>query len=223
METRNQFSDKIASYLDQLIGSMGLRADIPGSGLAEMMRLFQIKKYDQCAEEIKNWLNLPVILQIKYEGEEDLFKDPFGIFDDEIVQDINMAIQYSQMKKPARIEIPENLPPYMSTNLKTTRLNVSIHRLMIVSGFFTFAYVVAHELAHIVLHVIRHKLCNDETAIDLTVMVLGFIEIMKIGRTTWLCDYGYLDDQTFDFAYREIRRRQAELKEEETGGQTFNL
>lgn len=90
----------------------------------------------------------------------------------------------------------------------------------------TLISVMAHELSHIVLHSIFHKEKENEFYTDLTAMLLGFADIMKIGRKviktsseyervvgyesntattyTQTTTYGYLSDDNFTYAYYKI-------------------
>jgi lipoate-protein ligase A len=90
----------------------------------------------------------------------------------------------------------------------------------------TFITVMAHELTHVVLYSMHHQKKNNEIYTDLAAMVLGFFKVMKFGRKTKeITDisferkrrrtvkrtkerttvYGYLSDENFDFAYRQIK------------------
>jgi len=84
----------------------------------------------------------------------------------------------------------------------------------------------AHELSHVLLHSLWHTEKNNEIYTDLAAMVLGFCEVMNIGRKvvktedhfsytqTVTTTYGYLADEQFRVARDCIREI---LKDERAG------
>lgn len=113
----------------------------------------------------------------------------------------------------AQIEIPCNLPIYGSHQLNgftiTMRLSDNCNRY-----FDTFVCIVLHELSHLLLHSLMYKEKNNEIYTDITPLLLGFSDIIEIGRKkkfvnqdgmSVIATYGYLSDKQFAFSKNKIK------------------
>jgi len=101
---------------------------------------------------------------------------------------------------------PPDFPLFGTPAFGKTRILLFLYAWRACKTFELFVASIAHELAHVVLDSFRHPLCNNEVAVDLTSMILGFLDIIRNGR--WSEDNfpGYLDDVQFELAYEEIRK-----------------
>lgn len=116
----------------------------------------------------------------------------------------------------AQVSIPSYLPFYGTPKLQGFRISVKVSDNCRKHSE-TFMALMAHELSHILLHSIWHKEKNNEIYTDLTAMILGFSEVMRIGRKvvetqyyttfseTSTTTYGYLSDKQFYFALNRVR------------------
>jgi hypothetical protein len=76
---------------------------------------------------------------------------------------------------PAWIRLPKQMPHYGHDALKRTRAILFIRRSFLEESQFPLVVVaIAHELCHVVLNAIGHTLREQEEAVDLTAMILGF-------------------------------------------------
>jgi hypothetical protein len=81
----------------------------------------------------------------------------------------------------AQVSIPSYLPFYGSAGMVNYPIRVQV-RENCNEHPMTFVSVMAHELSHVVLHSMRHNERQNEFYTDLTAMMLGFSDVMKLGR-----------------------------------------
>ncbi len=121
----------------------------------------------------------------------------------------------------AKVTIPNNLPFFGSPTLVNFPIDVYISRES-KRNKHVFAMIMAHEISHVFLHSLNHPLKEDEVFTDITALTQGFLDIYQFGRKkiseenkySWFTStstitkttttYGYLDDRTFEFAFKEI-------------------
>ncbi len=73
------------------------------------------------------------------------------------------------------IETPTSMPPYGTEDFRRTQVIVNArHDVLQTQPFQWIVAGFAHELAHVVLFSIGHPLQNEEKAVDLTAMILGY-------------------------------------------------
>jgi hypothetical protein len=107
-------------------------------------------------------------------------------------------------KAQAWINIPLDMPYYGTPDFKALKMDMFILKsFRDRSTWDEFAIVVAHELSHVVLDSIAHSLRDEEKAVDLTAMLLGFSYLYRCAahttRRTGLSSYrtshlGYLSE-----------------------------
>lgn len=75
----------------------------------------------------------------------------------------------------AWIELPEKMPYYGTAEFAKVEAHMYISKAFAKSEPYNkFAMTVAHEFSHVVLESLHHPLRDDEKAVDLTAMILGF-------------------------------------------------
>ena len=99
-----------------------------------------------------------------------------------------------------------DLPLFGTSSFWKTRIMIFIFMERISNSFENFVECIAHELSHVILDALRHPLRNNEVAVDLTAMILGFWNIMREGRLLPSAIEGYLSNGQFEIAYEEIRK-----------------
>lgn len=114
--------------------------------------------------------------------------------------------------KPAWVTMPRDMPYYGTPEFSCVEVRVYIVKSFAMKEPYTrFAAAVAHELSHVVLRAIDHPLKEDEKAVDLTAMILGFSDVYRrsvhmIERTGWNSflqhPLGYLSEDEMDAACR---------------------
>jgi hypothetical protein len=127
----------------------------------------------------------------------------------------------------AWIMLPEKMPHYGTSAFKKLQLDIFILKsTRDKSTYDEFAITVAHELSHVVLESIEHPLRNEEKAVDLTAMILGFSYLYRSAahtvRTVGYNQFqhhqlGYLSEKEMDVAAKilvpsRLRARRALLK-----------
>ena len=86
---------------------------------------------------------------------------------------------------PAWIHLPNLMPLYGTPEFTNTPLTMHIQKWFLRDHpFEAVVAVMAHELSHIVLKGIRHRLHQEEVAVDLTAMILGYRNFFRQG-----CEY----------------------------------
>jgi hypothetical protein len=93
---------------------------------------------------------------------------------------------------PAWIVVPQKMPYYGTPAFKALKLDMFIMKSFAEKPYDQFAMAVAHELSHVVLDAIEHPLRNDEKAVDLTAMLLGFSYLYRKAAHT----SRYITDRT---------------------------
>lgn len=83
---------------------------------------------------------------------------------------------------PAWINIPITMPHYGTSAFRKTPVTMYIRKTFLKQQpFETIVSAIAHELSHIVLRAIGHGLENQEEAVDLAAMILGYRNFFRIG------------------------------------------
>ena len=76
---------------------------------------------------------------------------------------------------PMWIELPDPMPAFGTAEFNETRVIVNARCDILETKPFPWVVAgFAHELSHVVLFSIRHRLQDDEKAVDLTAMILGY-------------------------------------------------
>jgi hypothetical protein len=114
---------------------------------------------------------------------------------------------------PMSIEIGKPVPRIGSEEFKTFRVIVNARRDVFDMPFDWIVAGFAHELSHVVLFSIGHKLQEEEKAVDLTSMILGFGDFfVKAKRSTsemtWRTGYSKTSTKTEWLGYLTIPERE---------------
>jgi hypothetical protein len=140
-------SNLIRGYLDELTRSLALTPPIRPSALKT---LYDRKDYPAMLGWIKNSMNLNLRVGLR-------------------------IVDRPETSPPMWIELPEPMPAIGTAEFNETRVIVNARRDILENRPFAFVVAgFAHELSHVVLFSIGHRLQNDEKAVDLTAMILGY-------------------------------------------------
>ncbi|MDD4860020.1 MAG: hypothetical protein PHR56_07440 [Dehalococcoidales bacterium] len=192
----------ITDAIDELINYLGIKRDIPSEVVYKPLLGGNIKK---SIEKIVSYLGLPVAVNL-------LFTDTFESHD--LVKTSHSGRGVGGIT--AQVSIPGYLPFYGTSGLQDFPITVKVSRNC-KKYPKVFAAIMAHEFSHVVLHCLCHKEKENEFYTDLAAMILGFSEIMRLGRKvienkqsyssveTTTTTYGYLSDEQFDFAFLKIK------------------
>jgi hypothetical protein len=125
----------------------------------------------------------------------------------------------------AQVIIPENMPLYGSKDFNNNLINIRVSENCLEKPE-TFVTIIAHELSHVLLKSVRHPKANDEIYADLMPIILGFGEIVKVGRKVisysfqgnreikHTVTYGYFTDSEFDVVVSTIMQIVTKRKNE---------
>jgi hypothetical protein len=203
--------EEIIKYIKQLINSFGIRGTISGQTLEKLRGLHQSGQPSKCIAEIKSILRLGFTIKVGYMNSVPDLTNLKNFVIKHYPELNNKELDVISPKKlsmaGAFAVIPPHLPLYGTLAFDNFKVLMFISRQIMDDSFEAFVYSVAHELAHFVLFSTRHPLQNNEVAVDLTAMILGFLDIIRVGRKSKGTINGYLDDHGFQIAYREISRR----------------
>lgn len=208
-------NDYIEKALNELIPALGTKEFVDHQ---KLISLIHSEKVKEAIKAIALYLGLPIEVNISYvpkgyrPSSNDGFQSTHLVKTDRHNRGVGGIT--------AQVSIPSNLPFYGTPSMVNFPINVRLSETC-AENPATLVSVMAHELSHIVLYSIWHKEKNNEFYTDLTAMLLGFAEIMKIGRKvikitesgsfsntttthTETTTYGYLSDDNFNFAFRKI-------------------
>jgi hypothetical protein len=129
--------------------------------------------------------------------------------------DVALTIHWTSGPAPtpnarAWIILPEKMPYYGTPAFKKLKLDIFILKYYAATtSYREFAITIAHELSHVVLESIQHPLRDEEKAVDLTAMLLGFsyfyrttahaaqfVGLQRVGKS----HLGYLSERELDAA-----------------------
>lgn len=184
--------------IDELIESLGIKEEAPVENFKDFLRS---EKTKECIKAIAFYLGLSIEINLSYVSKN------YKLSGDSKFESRHLAkTDYAGRGIEgisAQIAIPNNLPLFGTSGLKSFPIDVRI------SENFkeypeTFIAVMAHELSHIVLHSLWHKEKDNEFCTDLTAMILGFLKIIRNGRRVSETTFGYLSDEQFNFAFNKI-------------------
>ena len=132
----------------------------------------------------------------------------------------NLTLHWTSGPPPAQtsarvgFNIPPLMPYYGTSEFKALKMDMFILKsFRDKSTWDEFAIVVAHELSHVILNSIAHQLRDEEKAVDLTAMLLGFSYLYRCAahttRRTGLSTYqkshlGYLSEREINTASKAL-------------------
>lgn len=218
----NVSTEYIIKAIDEIVDLIYIKDPVDFNPLLELLHKKEIKK---CIKEIALCLGLPVEIDLAFVSPSDKVNN-FETSD--IVKTDYRGVGSEGII--AQVLIPKSIPPYGSSSLVNYLIKVKVSKNCIEHPK-TFISIISHELSHILLAAYGSSQADNEVYTDLTPLVLGFSEIVSIGRkiedrivtqnlnvtttTTNTTTYGYLNDEQFNFANRridEIRKEHILLK-----------
>jgi prefoldin subunit 5 len=207
MEISNKY---IEDSIKEIYSLFGVADDAPRDLILNFVTNGQIK---ECIKEIAKHYGLPIEIYLGYvEGSN--FQTKQLVTTDKHGRGVGGIT--------AQVNTSDSIPLYGSHALVNYPITVKISKN--VKQFpASFMAVMAHELAHVVLYSLRSMQKENEYYTDLIAMVLGFSEVIKIGRKSYTYEhvrdgeithtitYGYLSDDQFYFAYNIIQNLRNDL------------
>ena len=215
METEVK-NDYIAKALNELILVLGTKDYIDHQ---KLISLIHSKKIKETIKTIASHLGLPVEINLSYVPKGYRPSSNDGFHSTHLVKTDWRGKGASSIT--AQVSIPSNLPIYGTREMVNFPISVRLSANC-AENPATLITVMAHELSHILLYSLLHKEKENEFYTDLTAMMLGFANIMKMGRKivktststkffsstttthTETTTYGYLSDKNFNFALKKI-------------------
>jgi hypothetical protein len=156
MATRPAKADTILSYLNQLSGSLG-SARAPVAPLP-LRKLYDAQDYTGMVKAVRDGMGLALRIQV------------------------GLVNQGGPKTAPAWVSSPKPLPRLGTDAFRRTLVTVFLRKsFLAVSDFESVVMAIAHELSHIVLFGISHPLEENEVAVDLTAMLLGYKDFYLAG------------------------------------------
>jgi hypothetical protein len=201
----------INSAVDELTNILGIKESIAPKTMLEPLHAGKIR---ECISTMARYLGLPVSINLSVTEQS---------LNDKFEADAKVFLKQTGQSVAARVYLPDRLPLYGSSALTGFPIRVRV-KAECTKNPDTFVAVMAHELSHVVLHSLWHPQRNSEIYTDFTAMILGFSEIIQIGRkqmetrqhysqtTTTTTTYGYLSDDSFAFAFNRIQQTLAQKR-----------
>jgi len=150
-EIGRRAANNIVALIDDLSRSLGVRSPYDPT---ELKLLFAQRNFTDLIGTIKNGFSLDLRMRVGF---------------------VNSG---GNSTAPAWVQLPSPMPPYGTNEFRRARAIIYLRKdFLRISPFETIVCAVAHEMAHIVLEGIGHPLRNNEQAVDLTAMILGFAEL----------------------------------------------
>lgn len=202
----------------ELVGSLGIKESIP---IKKIREPFCAGKVKESIETMANYLGLPIVVNLQYVPATYQRRNIEGGNTGNWFESSSLVKTDSAGRGiegiTAQVSIPSYIPFYGTPGLQGFRISVKISDNC-QRHPETFTALMAHELSHVLLHSLWHKEKNNEVYTDLAAMILGFSEVMNIGRKvvetqdygtfsqTSTTTYGYLSDEQFHFALNQVKR-----------------
>jgi hypothetical protein len=151
-------SEDIRRYLDELVPSIG--RIVPPIDSDTLRRLHNARDYAAMLGWIKKSMNLELRVGLR-------------------------VVDNSETHTPMWIEMPTKMPRYGTPAFHDTRVVVNACREILETKPFDWTVAgFAHELSHVVLSSLGHRLRQDEKAVDLTAMLLGYAYFVSDAQQT---------------------------------------
>jgi hypothetical protein len=159
-----------------------------------------------------------------YEGIVRIVRRALNLEANLVVGWVNSGGPKDKPDAPAWVEMPADMPFHGTEAFRKLKLKVCFRKSFLEeSDYDQVAVAVAHELSHIVLDSIHHPLRQEEKAVDLTAMLLGFrilytsacYKERRSGNTITFRTLGYLSKREVEQANEILARdhRRSEIKE----------
>ncbi len=150
--------DLVESYIDKLRASLGpIKAPVAEEKLRIM---YDARDYAGMIGHIKSVLRLDM-----------------GV----VLGLVNRGGPKEKPNSPAWIEKPQVMPPYGTSAFRQVTVTLYLRKSFVEGSFDETVLAIAHEFSHIVLDAICHPLRQEEEAVDLTAMLLGFRDFYITG------------------------------------------
>jgi len=204
----------VLDAVTELAELLPVRPPAPASKYYSLLRSKRVK---ECVEAMASYLNLPIKIDLQYVKPGDTSGNHFQSRDMVTTDHSGHASD----SITAQVLMPSFLPLYGSEEFRNLTFTVKVSQSCTESPRVLIA-ILAHELSHIVLNSLWYPDKENEIKTDLTAMLLGFRDAMRDGRklitdetpiltasnqrVTRTTTYGYLSDELFDCAHREIDR-----------------
>lgn len=208
----------IGQAINDLHRLLGCKENIP---YFTIEKPFRQGKIQACIEAIAGYLGLPIKVNLSYVPSDYNPNYSGGQRFESQALTVTDGRRRNVVGITAQVSIPNSLPMYGTTSFVDFPINVKISD-NITKFPSTFYATMAHELSHIVLHSLQHYEKDNEVYTDITAMLLGFSEVLELGRKTITeheeqhlfsktiitetVTYGYLSDENFEFARKEIAK-----------------
>jgi len=202
--------DQVVVAIDELQQAIGVKDE---RSSAELLSLLQQKKVQECVQRIATWLGLPIRIVLTIIPPNATPGSGKGFGGASLARTDSEG--HGMEGITAQVEIPRNLPMFGTRRLDDYPINVQVGADCL-DVPRTFLVVMAHELSHVVLEAIRFPRRDSELHTDLVPLLLGFREIVRVGRkviststvggvtTTETTTFGYVPDSQFAFACSRI-------------------
>jgi hypothetical protein len=154
-------SEEIKKYLSQLRQVLPNVQPVSTAKLKSLKSLHKARDYEGMVRLIRQSMNMQVRLTVGW---------------------VNSGGHKTKdgREAPAWIELPQRMPPYGTAAFHDLKLRMYLRKSFLAQSTFDEATVaIAHELSHVVLESIGHPLREEEKAVDLTAMLLGFRLLYK--------------------------------------------
>ena len=207
-------NQEVVDFARTLIVSLGgAKKSISGTALSQLHNSYTASNLSQCIGEIKKLCGLGLTLRVCYlknhpsnESVQRLARNSLRQIGIQAISNEAFA-GHDFRDSVAFIVSPGYFPIYGTSDFNKLKIPLFIFMKSTGISMETFVYAVAHELSHIILYALNHPLRNNEVAVDLTAMILGFHDIIRIGRKVGNETYGYFSsDNQFELAYNEVRK-----------------
>ncbi|MFA6554275.1 MAG: hypothetical protein WCS89_02090 [Candidatus Paceibacterota bacterium] len=205
----------IENAINHLSSTIGVKEFVDHQ---KIISLILSKKIKEAIKEIAGYLGLPIEVNLSYVPKGYSPNTNDGFRSTHLVKTDWRGRGTGGIT--AQVSIPANLPFYGTSSMINFPISIRLSENCIENPS-TLITVMAHELSHIVLYSLLHKEKDNEFYTDITAMMLGFADIMMVGRkvvktfidheylssqtTTQTTTYGYLSDDNFSFAYGYIK------------------
>jgi len=199
----------IINAIKSLIDDLGVKESVNHDEIIKLIYRQQIK---DAIYVIARQLGLPIKINISYVSKNYKSNDN-NKFRSKAMSRVNRERSEEII---AQVAIPKDLPMFGSHELINYKIDVKVSENCCTYPE-TFIAVIAHELSHVLLYSLRHPEKENEIYTDLVANILGFSDVISIGRkneveedlgyriNTLTTTYGYLTDEQFELVNCKIK------------------
>ncbi len=206
----NLTNDDVFAAINELTEMFGVKEPQTYHDLLAMLGKNETQR---CVQEIVTRLGLPIRIELSYVSKDFKPNSSDGFRTSALVKTDWSGRGTSSVT--AQVSIPQHLPMFGSSALNGFPIRVRVSENCYEHPE-TFVSVMAHELSHVLLASLHHPQKDSELHTDLVPILLGFGNVVRLGRktvdstslgnttTTHTTTYGYLTDSQFEFAYNHV-------------------